>query len=393
MRITFLMPGYMWGPSGGYKVVYEYANQLVSRGHRVSIAHPRRLKFLPPEKLSFRARLRKAKYGLIELCRTPVIDWHFVDKKVEMLFVPDSSDRHLPDADILFATAWQTVPSILRSSKTKGERFYLIQGYETWMGPKALVDQTWLEPINKVVISRWLLELGNSMGATNLTHIPMGLDHRRYRVLRPIPQRSRQVVMALSWVSIKGSHDGIKALEIAKRSFPDLRVALFGNSRRPPWVPKWMMYAENPQQTCIVEEFYNGSSIVLSPSLAEGFGLPPAEAAACGCAIVATDIKGHREHVQDSFTGLLSPPEHPEALAHNLCRLLADDDLRIRLARAANDFIKQFTWERSTDLLETLISHAVDGESVSRLRVSAVEARPAWAVPLHMEKSNAARES
>jgi glycosyltransferase involved in cell wall biosynthesis len=371
------MPGYMWGPSGGYKVVYEYANQLVSRGHHVSIVHPRRLKFLPPEKLTFRARFRKAKLGLIELCRTPVIDWHVVDEKVDMLFVPDSGDCHLPDADILFATAWQTVSSILRSSQTKGDRFYLIQGYETWMGPKALVDQTWLEPINKVVISRWLLELGNSIGATNVTHIPIGIDHRRYRLLRPIPQRPRQVVMALSWVSVKGSHDGVKALEIAKRNFPDLRVVLFGNSRRPPWVPKWMTYAENPQQTRIVEEFYNGSRIVVSPSLAEGFGLPPAEAAACGCAIVATDVGGHHEFIEDGVTGLLAPPSDPEALARNLCLLIENDELRIRLARSANDFIKKFTWERSTDLLEGFMLQAVDRKPAPRRPTSAVEVSPA----------------
>jgi len=34
MRITFLMPGLHVGPSGGYKVVYEYANQLVGEGIR-----------------------------------------------------------------------------------------------------------------------------------------------------------------------------------------------------------------------------------------------------------------------------------------------------------------------------------------------------------------------
>ncbi len=384
MRITFLMPGYMWGPSGGYKVVYEYANQLVSRGHQVSVVHPRRLKFLPPEKLNFRARLRRAKFGLIELCRTPTIDWHTVDKKVEMLFVPDSGNSHLPEADILFATAWQTVPSVLGSSQAKGDRFYLIQGYETWMGPKALVDQTWLAPMNKVVISRWLLELGASIGASNLTYVPIGIDNRRYRVSRPISQRPRQVVMALSWVSIKGSQDGIRALEIAKRSFPDLQIALFGNSRRPPWLPKWMSYSQNPQQTQIVDEFYNGSSIVLSPSLAEGFGLPPAEAAACGCAIVATDIGGHREFIEDGITGLLSPPNDPQALARNLCLLLENDKLRIRLARAANDFIKQFTWQRSTDLLESRIL-LVDPKSTPRPH-SAVDECPAWTVPLHMEK-------
>jgi glycosyltransferase involved in cell wall biosynthesis len=232
------------------------------------------------------------------------------------------------------------------------------------MGPQDVVDQTWREPINKVVISRWLLDVGRSIGASNLTHIPIAIDHRFYKVLQPIEKRPRQVVMALSWVGIKGSQDGIKALEIAKRNFPDLSIVLFGNSRRPPWVPDWMNYSQNPEQERIVNNFYNGSSIVLSPSLAEGFGLPPAEGAACGCSIVATDIGGHREYLEDGVTGLLSPPQDPNALARNLCILLGNDALRIRLAQAANTCIKQFTWERSADLMEAFITQVVGRTAV-----------------------------
>jgi hypothetical protein len=289
------------------------------------------------------------------LFSTPVIDWQPIDRAVDLRFVATSDSCDLPDADALFATAWQTVASVLGSSPAKGEKFYLIQGYETWMGPTDLVHQTWRAPISKVVISRWLLELGKSIGAGNLTYIPIAIDHDRYRVLRPIEERPRRVVMAISWVGIKGSKDGITAIEIAKQSFPDLQVALFGNGRRPPWVPEWMSYTRNPEQERIIGDFYNGSSIVLSASLAEGFGLPPAEGAACGCAIVATDIKGHREYVEENLTGLLSPPQDPEALARNLCLLLANDDLRIRLAHSANNLIKKFTWERSAKLMEEFI--------------------------------------
>jgi glycosyltransferase involved in cell wall biosynthesis len=376
MRITFLMPGYIWGPSGGYRVIYEYANRLVERGHHVSVVHPRRLKFLPAPNISLRERLRRAKFCLIGLFSTPVIDWQPIDKRVELLFVSNSGPRHLPDADALFATAWQTVPSVLRSPHSKGEKFYLIQGYETWMGPKDLVDQTWRAPINKVVISRWLLELGNSIGASNLTYIPIAINHGLYRVFRPIQERPRQVVMALSWVAIKGSKDGITALEIAKRNFPDLRVVLFGNSRRPPWVPQWMSYSQNPEQERIINDFYNGSSIILSPSLTEGFPLPPAEAAACGCAIVATDIKGHREYVQHNVTGLLSPPQDPEALARNLCLLLGNDDRRIRLAHSANTLIKEFTWERSADRMEDFIIRTARRRPRGHGFVSPVEVSP-----------------
>jgi len=166
--------------------------------------------------------------------------------------------------------------------------------------------------------------------------------------------------MMCSHVAFKGSKDGIAALQLARKEFPDLLVVLFGNGYRPPWVPEWMSFTQDPPQQDLVEQFYNGSSIMLSPSLAEGFPLPPAEGAACGCAVVATDIGGHREYIENGVTGLLSPPRDATALARNLCMLLADDNLRIRLAQTANESIKRFTWERSTDLLEAFVSQAVD---------------------------------
>jgi len=377
MRITFLMPGYMWGPSGGYRVIYEYANRLVGRGHSVSVVHPRRLKFLPALNLPLRERLRRAKVGLINLFSTPVIDWQPIDKKVDLLFVSNSGQRYLPDADVLFATAWQTVPSVLRASQAKGEKFYLIQGYETWMGPKDLVDQTWLAPINKVVIARWLLDLGKTLGARSLTYIPNGIDHKRYRVTQSIEGRLRQVVMVCSTVGLKASRDGITALEIVKKEFPDLRVLLFGNSRRPSWVPQWMIYEHNPPQQLIVEEFYNGSSVVVSSSIAEGFALPPAEGAACGCAIAATDSGGIRDFAKHGVTAFLSPPKDPEALAHNICLLLGNDDLRIRLAHSANDFIKQFTWDRSADLMEEFLFRSVPRKPLGQPSSSSIEVSPA----------------
>jgi hypothetical protein len=41
MIITFILPRYLNVPAGGFKVVYEYANSLQARGHRVTVVHPR----------------------------------------------------------------------------------------------------------------------------------------------------------------------------------------------------------------------------------------------------------------------------------------------------------------------------------------------------------------
>jgi glycosyltransferase involved in cell wall biosynthesis len=183
--------------------------------------------------------------------------------------------------------------------------------------------------------------------------------------------------MMCSHVPFKASRDGLAALEIAKQQFPDLKVVLFGSSYRPLWVPGWMTYKSDPPQNEIVDRFYNGSSIMVSPSLTEGFGLPAVEAACCGCALVATDTDGHREYVTHGDTGLLSPPQDPRALASNICALLADDALRIRLARAANTFVKQYSWQRSADLMESFLLETAQRKPLACELKSALQASPA----------------
>src|ERR1700730_14476419 len=173
-------------------VVYEYANQLVARGHEVTVVHPRRLHFTPSAKPTLRQFLRKCRLTLIELLSKPTIDWHPIDERVRLLYVPSLLDRHIPDGDVLFATAWNTARPVMECSSAKGEKCYLIQHYETWMGPKELVDETWRMPLRKIVIAQWLLDLGESLGAHSLTHIPNGIDHKQYQITQPTERRPRQ---------------------------------------------------------------------------------------------------------------------------------------------------------------------------------------------------------
>jgi glycosyltransferase involved in cell wall biosynthesis len=79
---------------------------------------------------------------------------------------------------------------------------------------------------------------------------------------------------------------------------------------------------------------------------------------------VATNIGGFREYIEDGVTGLLSPPKEPKALAENICRLLGNEPLRVRLAKACNSYIAGLSWERSTDLLENFLNNVTQPRTV-----------------------------
>jgi glycosyltransferase involved in cell wall biosynthesis len=84
-----------------------------------------------------------------------------------------------------------------------------------------------------------------------------------------------------------------------------------------------------------VDRLYTGMDIFVLASHREGYPRAAMEAAAMGLPIVATDIRGCRQVVEDGVTGLLVPPRDPVALAGALDRLIGDADLRATMGAAA----------------------------------------------------------
>src|SRR5262249_34102758 len=99
---------------------------------------------------------------------------------------------------------------------------------------------------------------------------------------------------------------------------------------------------------------YNSCAVFLHPSWIEGWPLPPAEALACGCALVAAANLGVKDYAEHGTTALLTEIKNPEALAQSLVEVLNNFSLRQRLAEAGHRKINEFTWERAVGLLEGL---------------------------------------
>lgn len=101
---------------------------------------------------------------------------------------------------------------------------------------------------------------------------------------------------------------------------------------------------------------YSGAMIAVNPSLGEGFGLPAVEAAACGAALVLSDLPAHRESVGDA--ALFVPPGDTAALAAALETVLGDEELRRRLAERAKRAVAGRTWDAAADALALLLREA-----------------------------------
>ena len=71
------------------------------------------------------------------------------------------------------------------------------------------------------------------------------------------------------------------------------------------------------------------------PSLKEGLGVAALEAMASALPVVASDVGGLREVVEDDRTGIIVPPANPEAIASAIGRLAQSAELRSQMGAAA----------------------------------------------------------
>ncbi len=88
-----------------------------------------------------------------------------------------------------------------------------------------------------------------------------------------------------------------------------------------------------------VRPYYALADVVALPSHTEGSPNVVLEALAAQVAVAATRVGGVPEIVTDGETGLLTEPQNPAAMAEALSRLMADPDLRHRLAAAGKELV------------------------------------------------------
>jgi glycosyltransferase involved in cell wall biosynthesis len=103
---------------------------------------------------------------------------------------------------------------------------------------------------------------------------------------------------------------------------------------------------------------YSAATAVVIPSLAEGFGLPAVEAAACGAPLVLSDIPAHRESMADG--ALYFAPTDAQALASQVERVLDDEPARSALAARGRELVSRLSWDATAQRLRALLAEVAE---------------------------------
>lgn len=178
------------------------------------------------------------------------------------------------------------------------------------------------------------------------------------------------VVMAARLLWDKGVGEFVDAARLLRKRGVNGRFALVGmpdlgnpGSVTEAEIGRWK--AENVVELwgfrSDIPNVFAGASIVTLPSY-YGEGLPKVliEAAACGCAVVTTDMPGCRDAIEPNVTGLLVPPRNSIALADALQRLLEDAVLRQDMGQAGRALA-----EREFSIEKVVEAHLVIYRSLS----------------------------
>jgi glycosyltransferase involved in cell wall biosynthesis len=177
-----------------------------------------------------------------------------------------------------------------------------------------------------------------------------GIDDRFHpgsEPLSPVPM----IVAAGRLMPTKRFDEVIRIAAEVRETHPDLQLVIVGQGYVRPELERliddlgahdWVRltgYVSDDELVTI----YRRAWLVVSASIAEGWGMTLTEAAACGTPAVVSRINGHCDSIIDDVTGYLA--DDSREMVQRITQVLGDQALRSRLAERARKRAVQFTWE------------------------------------------------
>ncbi|EZP41374.1 glycosyltransferase family 4 protein [Janthinobacterium lividum] len=100
-------------------------------------------------------------------------------------------------------------------------------------------------------------------------------------------------------------------------------------------------------------KMYGSATCYVFPSRFEGFGIPPLEAMACACPVIASTAASIPEVCLDA--ALYFDPDSADDMAEKMLQLVNDKALQEELVKKGTENIKRFSWEKSGQAMFEII--------------------------------------
>lgn len=206
--------------------------------------------------------------------------------------------------------------------------------------------------------------------------VPRGRPFRIGVVGRLVPRKGVELVIrALALLRAAGRDD--VELVIVGGGDDDAELARLRGISEEQGVADRVVFAGRIPHDELPATIRSCDAIVCAPWY-EPFGIVPLEAMSCGVPVIGAAVGGLLDTVVDGSTGILVPPQNPEAIAAAVGRLLSDPALGRRLGAAGrNRAVDLYSWDHVAELTEEcyrgLLASA--GRARPRTAASRVESR------------------
>ncbi|MEM1530482.1 MAG: glycosyltransferase [Candidatus Bathyarchaeia archaeon] len=248
--------------------------------------------------------------------------------------------------------------SLLAILKRTGGRPFIMGPLSAHIHPRPL-DERILQPITSKLHKKTIEECTKIITITNQVKkiysqivsedkihvIPFGVDTEAFKPNKTVFGRKHQyeILFVGSLYRLKGCEHLIKAMKYITQKRGDVILRIVGVGRDMPnlmeicntlkirdfvFFEGFMPYNEMPR-------YYDRCDIFCLPTLGEPFGKSIIEAMACGKPVIASNIGGPAEIIEDGKTGLLVPPAQPKILAEKILTLLEDEQALKRMGENA----------------------------------------------------------
>jgi len=353
---------------GGTRIILTLANELVKRGHDVSITAvgtKKDIAWFPLQaKLTLISPYRYMYARGVSMVKRRIFKMNDFRNKFYWDVIWDLA-RQTPDCDINIATYAMTAYSVYLSRK--GKPFYYMQHYEPSTlnndpTSERLFEGSYFLPLKKIANSSWLKneikeKLGMDVSAIEVSPSAVNTDmfYKRNVTRFPRNQGMRRVVCMGRPDAWKGFPDALSAMRIVMKERNDVEFYVYAFKDELPKLdgaPYTLLTGISGEN---LAELLSSADIVLAPSWLESSPLPVLEAMACGAALVTTRY-GTEDFAFDGKNSLVVPPKNPEAIARALLKLLADEAMRADLIKNGFMTAKNFNWQRSVERIETLFA-------------------------------------
>jgi glycosyltransferase involved in cell wall biosynthesis len=215
----------------------------------------------------------------------------------------------------------------------------------------------------------WLPARDREAVAARCRVLPMGFDPvgapsaSRQQLRRSLGLDRFTLLSMGRLVPVKGYHDAIASLsgrrdvELLIAGDGPLRrsLARFAEQRRAPVRFLGRVAGQRKRDLLRCADAYVSCSRVLASGRTEGMPTALLEALGHGLPVIATDVGGVADYLQQERTAVLVPPCRPDALGSAVDRLKHDAALRSRLAASGQTFAERFTWPCLAPQIEQML--------------------------------------